>query len=478
VDVLVVGAGLSGIGAGFRLRQQLPGVTFAVLEARDALGGTWDVFRYPGVRSDSAMFTFGYPFRPWREDRTMADGASIRAYLAATAREAGVLERVRLRTRVRSASWSSAQARWNVEADTADGPVTYRCRFLHLCTGYFDLDRGYRPDWPGLDGFAGPVLHPQSWPEGLELAGRRVVVIGSGATAVSLVPALAEAGADVTMLQRSPSYVLSMPATDGLAGPLRARLPARAADALLRAKSFLLIWGFHRFCRQAPGAARRLLRRRVLRALGDPAAVDEHFTPRYQPWDQRLCIVPEGDLFKVIADGRARVVTDRIERFVPDGIRLASGTTLPADVVVSATGLVLQAAGGIALTVDGEPVDVPGRYAYRGLMLSGVPNLMFCFGYTNASWTLRADLVSGYLVRLLRYLRRHGLDSATPLTPSQRPAPLLDLTSGYVRRGGHLFPVQGERGPWRVRQNALLERLVLPRADVTAAMSFARGGQR
>ncbi|MHA6781202.1 flavin-containing monooxygenase [Pseudonocardia saturnea] len=471
VDVLIVGAGLSGIGAAWRLQHDVPGTTYAILEAREAIGGTWDLFRYPGVRSDSDMFTLSYPFRPWRAPESMAGGERIRDYIRDTAADARITEHIRFRTRVLGAEWSSTQARWTVHTDTG----TWTCSFLYVCAGYYAYDHGHQPEFPGREDYAGRFVHPQFWPEDLDVDGKRVVVIGSGATAVTLVPALAEQGAHVTMLQRSPSYLTALPRTDALADRLRRFLPAGLAHSIIRNKNVLVTSAFYQLCRHRPEAARKLLRAGALRFLDDPAYLDEHFTPDYEPWDQRLCVVPGGDFFRAITAGRAAVATDRIDRFVAEGVRLQSGRTLEADVVVSATGLSLLALGGLELTVDGERVDVGDTVAYRGVMLSGVPNLAFCFGYTNASWTLRADLSSRFVCRLLRHLRATGLASATPRAPGPDAPrlPMFDLTSSYVRRGVDRFPRRARREPWSMRQNYLIDRVVMGVAGVERDMDFA-----
>jgi cation diffusion facilitator CzcD-associated flavoprotein CzcO len=471
VDVLIIGAGLSGIGAAWRLGQLRPGTSYLILEGRDAIGGTWDLFRYPGVRSDSDMFTLSYPFRPWRGTQSMASGESIRRYIQETADEGGITPRIRFRTKVLRASWSSERARWTVETTAGD----YSCRFLYACAGYYDYDHGYQPDFPGVDDYAGRLVHPQFWPADLDHTGKRVVVIGSGATAVTLVPAMAETAAHVTMLQRSPTYMTVLPARDVVADVLRRRLPARVAHKLARAKNIAVTQGFYQLARRRPERVKKLLRHFAVKGLGDEAYVDAHFTPTYQPWDQRLCVIPEGDLFTAIRDGRASVATGHIDRFVPEGIRLTTGEVLAADVVVSATGLLLLPVGGIEVVVDGEPVDAGRRMAYRGLMLSGVPNLAYCIGYTNASWTLRADLSSRYVCRLLAFMDRNDYAVATPVEPPDgNRRPLLDLTSGYVRRALDRFPQQGDRDPWTVRQNYVLDLLTSPRADLRRDMTFSR----
>ena len=468
-DVLIIGAGLSGIGAAWRLQQERPGTSYAILEARDAIGGTWDLFRYPGVRSDSDMFTLSYPFRPWQGDRSLASGESIREYIQDTADEGGITPHIRFSARVVAADWSAGQ--WTVRLA---GGETLTCRFLYACAGYYDYARGHQPDFAGLDDFTGRFVHPQSWPDDLDHAGRRVVVIGSGATAVTLVPAMAETAAHVTMLQRSPSYLTVLPGRDVVADLLRRRLPARVAHKLARAKNILLSQGFYQLARRRPERVKAILRRFAVRHLADPAYVDEHFTPAYNPWDQRLCVIPDGDLFAAIKKGSASMVTDHIERFVPEGIRLRSGRTLEADIVVSATGLSLLPIGGVTLTVDGREVEPGKSVAYRGVMLSGVPNFAYCIGYTNASWTLRADLSHRYVCRLLAFMDKSGYVSATPKEGPGNRRPLLDLTSGYVQRALDRFPQQGDKDPWTVRQNYLLDVLTTPRADVRRDMTFTR----
>jgi monooxygenase len=456
-DVLIVGAGLSGIDAACQLRRRAPGLSFAILEARGASGGTWDLFRYPGVRSDSDMFTLSYPFRPWTGAKSIADGAQILRYLRETAAEAGLDRHITYHRRVRAARWSSDDARWTVTIEHAGTGErsTRSCAFLFLGSGYYRHDQGYTPSWPGLDDFAGPVVHPQHWPDDLDVTGQRVVVIGSGATAVTLVPALAATAAHVTMLQRSPSFFLSLPAADPLAGLLRKLLPPRLAYAAVRRKNIAFTSGFYRLCRRYPARMAALLRRGALRRLPAGDDVARHFTPAYRPWDQRMCLVPEGDFFAAIASGRASVVTDHIEAFTASGITLRSGARLEADVIVTATGMSLLPLGGIELTVDGEPVDLARRVAYKAMMLDGVPNLAFAIGYTNASWTLKVDLVCGYVARVLAFMAERGYASVTPQLPAEPMAtsPFIDLTSGYIERGRHLLPRQGERPPWRLHQD-------------------------
>jgi cation diffusion facilitator CzcD-associated flavoprotein CzcO len=452
LDVLIVGAGLSGVGAAYHIQSALPGRTYAILEAREAIGGTWDLFRYPGVRSDSDMHTLGYRFRPWNDPRALADGPSILRYVRDTAAEAGIDRHIRFGHRVVSAAWSTPDARWTVEAVREGEPVRLTAKFLYVCSGYYDYDAGYAPHFPGIERFAGTVVHPQQWPKELDYDGRTVVVIGSGATAVTLVPAMAERAAHVTMLQRSPTYILSMPARDAIANGLRRVLGPRATYPVIRWKNVLMGTLIYRLSRRRPALVRSLIRKAALRQLPAGYDVDVHFKPRYQPWDQRLCLVPDGDLFKAIGRGRVSVVTDQIDQFTPTGLRLASGADLAADIIVTATGLRLLALGGIQLCVDGHPVKLPETMAYKGMMLSGVPNFVFTIGYTNASWTLKADLVAEYTVRLLRYLDTHHFDQCVPVNddPTLTERPLLDFDAGYVLRAIDQFPKAGSRTPWQL----------------------------
>ena len=455
-DVVIVGAGLSGIGAACHLRRECPGTSFVILEGRDAMGGTWDLFRYPGVRSDSDMYTLGYRFRPWRDAKAIADGPAILNYIRETAAEFRVDQEIRYGHRVTRASWSSDEALWTVEAEAGPGKsvVRFTCNFLYLCTGYYDYEGGYTPEWPGVERFQGRIVHPQQWPEELDYEGKRVVVIGSGATAVTLVPAMAERAAHVTMLQRSPTYVVARPAEDWIANWLRRRLPAGSAYALTRWKNVLLGMFFYSLSRKRPELFKRMVAKGVRNQLGEEYA-GKHFKPRYNPWDQRLCLVPDSDLFRSIRDGRASVVTDHIESFTEEGLRLKSGEHLDADIIVTATGLVLKLISGMRLEVDGAPLDPPRTLVYKGMMFSGVPNLAFAIGYTNASWTLKCDLTAEYVCRLLNHMDRHGYASCTPRVndPDVREEPIIDFTSGYVQRALHTLPKQGSKTPWRLHQN-------------------------
>ena len=485
VDVLIVGAGISGIDAAYRLKTQLPGTSYAILEGREALGGTWDLFRYPGIRSDSDMFTFSFPFRPWKAARAISAGSIILDYLRDTAREFGIDRQIRYGHRVLRASFSSADARWTVDVQAGPDrePVTWTCKFLFLCTGYYSYREGHTVQFPGQEEFEGTVAHPQFWPEDLDYENKRVVVIGSGATAVTLVPAMAERAEHVTMLQRSPTYVLTRPAGDALADRLRRWLPAGIAHRVIRAKNASMAVLAYQFLRRWPKKGAQLIKDGIAAQLGDKLSVDPHFSPQYNPWDQRLCFVPEGDLFTAIRHGKATVVTDQIEKFTPTGIALASGTELPADIIVTATGLKMVALGEIELTVDGARVEPHNTTVYKGLMLSGVPNLAWCVGYINNSWTLRADLTAQYVCRLLKHMRAHHYAIATPeLRPGETAddgRPIINLASGYVRRAAAHLPTQGKSQPWQMRQNYLLDVLGMRLGRVDdGAIRFTRAAHR
>ena len=480
-DVIVVGAGLSGIGAGSHLQRRCPDRSYVILENRERIGGTWDLFRYPGIRSDSDMYTLGYAFKPWRGDNAIADGASIRKYVTDTAIEQGIDKHIRFRHKVVSAEWSSETSRWTVTAvrrgqdSEPEERVQLTCSFLFMCAGYYRYDAGYTPDLPGRERFAGRIIHPQHWPEDLDYQGKRVVVIGSGATAVTLVPSMAHAGAGhVTMLQRSPTYVISRPARDGLAHALRGVVPEKLAYDVVRWKQVLLGMFFFQLSRRAPKLVSRRMRERVAEALPG-YDVATHFTPRYKPWDQRVCLIPDGDLFEAIKSGKVSIVTDQIETFTERGIQLKSGDELMADIIVTATGLELIALGGMSVTVDGQPFEPPKTMSYKAMMFRDVPNLASSFGYTNASWTLKADLTCAYVCRLLNHMKKHGYTRCTPrLTdPSVSEVPWLDFTSGYVQRAANVLPKQGSRMPWRVHQNYALDLLALKFGKVEdGAMEF------
>ena len=463
-DVLIIGAGLSGVGAGVHLQQRCPGKTYLIVEARDAIGGTWDLFRYPGIRSDSDMFTLGYSFKPWTKSKSIADGASILEYVRETAREHGVEKHIRFQQRVVGAEWSTADSKWivTVERGPQKEPVRYACSFLYMCGGYYRYDAGYTPDFPGAKDFKGQVIHPQKWPEGLDYTGKRVVVIGSGATAVTLVPAMAEKAAHVTILQRSPTYIINLPSNDKIANFLRKILPDTVAYWLTRWKQVLLSMLIFQLSRRRPDAIKRMIRRGIRMELGRDYDM-RHFTPSYKPWDQRLCLVPDSDLFKAIRSQRASVVTDHIGTFTARGIRLKSGQEIEADIIVTATGLALNVLGDMKFTVDGRQVDLPKTLTYRGMMLSDVPNFAFAVGYTNASWTLKIDLTSAYICRLLNHMRRRGYTQvvARANDPSIEPKPLIDFSSGYVTRSIAQLPKQGNKVPWKLYQNYILDILLL-----------------
>ncbi|HWJ82166.1 MAG TPA: NAD(P)/FAD-dependent oxidoreductase [Nocardioides sp.] len=466
LDVLIVGAGISGIGAGRYLRTEHPGRTFAILEARDNLGGTWDLFKYPGIRSDSDLYTFGYEFKPWRDKETIATAPRILAYLEETARENGLDEQIRYGHKVVSADWDTSSARWvvDVEVTTPEGAARTQisARWIFCAGGYYRYDEGYTPVFEGTDRFGGTIVHPQHWPEDLDYAGKNVVVIGSGATAVTLVPSMADTAGHVTLLQRTPSYIMPVPKEDALANLFKKVLSPERAHELTRAKFVRqqrLVW---KFCQRFPNAARRLIRRVNAKMLPEGYPVDEHFNPPYDPWDQRLCAVPEGDLFRAIRNGSAEMVTDHIETFTETGIQLTSGRHLDADIIITATGLNVQIAGGIDLSVDGRPVSYPDTVVYRGTMLSGVPNFAMAIGYTNASWTLKVGLLCEYFVQLLSYMDEHGYDAAWPVADPDMPTrPLLDFEAGYVQRAMATLPKQGPAAPWLMSRDYLDDRKLL-----------------
>jgi monooxygenase len=459
LDVLVVGAGLSGIGAGRYLQTECPWASYAIFEAREAIGGTWDLFRYPGVRSDSDMFTLGYSFRPWDGARSIADGDSILRYIRDTAKEEGIDDKIRFNHRITAADWSTDDALWRVTAlDTlTNATVELTCGFVFSCSGYYRYDKGYLPDFAGVNRFEGPIVHPQAWPADLDYAGKRVVVIGSGATAVTLVPSMAKTAGHVTMLQRSPTYIASLPATDPIADALRKTLPTKVSGPIIKWLKALTTQGSYVLSKRNPGLVKKLLRRQLEKHLPAGYDIDAHFTPPYDPWDQRLCVVPDGDLFKAIRAGAVDVVTDHIDTFTERGLRLRSGAELEADVIITATGLELLFIGGIEVSVDGEALDIPATLTYKGMMLDGLPNFAIAFGYTNASWTLKCDLTCDYVCRLLNRMRATGRRQCTPVNHDAEAtaAPLLGLTSGYVQRSAGRFPKQGTAFPWQVHQSYL-----------------------
>jgi monooxygenase len=454
-DVIIVGAGISGVGAAHHLQKYCPGKSYAVLEARAEMGGTWDLFRYPGIRSDSDMFTLGYGFHPWRDPKVIADGPSIKSYVAATAKKYGIDRHIRFNTRVEAMAFSTADARWTVTARTPQGEKKLTCNFLWMCSGYYRYAAGYTPEFPGADKFKGEVIHPQRWPENYDYSGKEIVVIGSGATAVTLIPSMTDKAKHVTMLQRSPSWFYNLPQTSNVVGLMSKLVGRPLAFRLLRWWRIVFQQIMYKIIRARPEKAGENLLNRVREQLPAGYDVEKHFHPRYAPWDQRLCVVPDGDLFEAIKAGKASVVTDEIASWVEDGILLKSGETLKADLIITATGLHLEAMGGAKASVDGREVDLGKTFTYRGFAVSDLPNLAFVFGYTNSSWTLRADLISRYVVRLLNFMDKNGFDIATPVNqdPALKAEPFLNLSSGYIMRAADRLPKQGDRAPWRNPQS-------------------------
>lgn len=479
-DVVIVGAGLSGIGAAHHLTKRSSGKSFVLLEARQSMGGTWDLFRYPGIRSDSDMYTLGYSFKPWTNAKAIADGPSILSYIKETAVEDGTESHIRYGHRVRHASWSSDTAQWTVDVDLEEGGTTqFTADFVMFCSGYYRYDKGHQPDFVGQENYKGTIVYPQHWPEGLDYAGKQVVVIGSGATAVTIVPVMAETAAQVTMLQRSPTYMVSRPSQDKIANGLRSVLPGKVAYGITRWKNVLMGMFFYRLARSRPDKVKERMISMVRDHLGSDYDVETHFTPHYNPWDQRVCLVPDADMFDAIKAGSVEVVTDTIDRFEADGIRLTSGKQLPADITVVATGLELVPLGSATLDVDGAPVNIAELYNYKGAMLSGVPNLTITFGYTNASWTLKADLTSEYVCRLINYMDQHHYVAAIPEVDKTKVAaePFLDFSSGYVQRALAKFPKQGSERPWKLYQNYALDIVTLRHGKIDdGAMRFVKRG--
>jgi monooxygenase len=478
LEVLIVGGGMSGVSAAIRLRQERPEASIAILESRDRIGGTWDLFRYPGIRSDSDMYTFAFRFQPWQGEKTIADGASIRSYLNEVAVQNGVDTIIRFGHRVVEASWSSEQARWTVRADRSDGTgtTTFTCSFLYLCSGYYNYEHGNTPEFKGRERFEGTIVHPQFWPEDLEVEGRRIVVIGSGATAMTIVPALARSAAHVTMLQRSPTYVVSLPERDPSVPILRRIFGRRIANNVVRWKNILFLVGIYQMGQRLPGPTSRFLLKQVRRALPPDFDVATHFTPRYKPGDQRLCSVPDGDLFVALSEARASVETDRIDTFTETGIHLTSGADLDADIIVTATGLDLLALGGIALSVDGRVVKVGETVAYRGMMLSGVPNMAFTMGYINATWTLKAGLIADHVCKILNFMDAQGHEVVIPREPDPAISrgPLLPSSAGYVQRRAGEFPQAAASGLWRASTNYFRDFISLRTSRVNnAALTFS-----
>jgi monooxygenase len=475
-DVLIIGAGLSGISAAFHIQRELPNHTYTILEGRERLGGTWDLFQYPGIRSDSDMFTLGYSFRPWTDSKSIADGPAILKYVRETAESHGIDRKIRFSHRVEAARWSSETSLWTLEVrnTVTDEVRTFTCNFVFSCSGYYDYKEGFTPEFAGRERFQGRVVHPQQWTPDVEYEGKRVVVIGSGATAVTLVPELAKRAAHVTMLQRSPTYVVSMPERDAIANWIRSWAPSSVAYDIARWKNVVFGMAFYHFCRRFPERAKKFLVGQVRTLVGDEQA--RHFTPSYNPWDQRVCLVPDGDLFETLRAGKASVVTDTIETFTETGLRLKSGTDLPADLVVTATGLKLKFVGGVVLDVDGQTIDSSKLLAYKGMMFTGIPNFAVAIGYTNASWTLKCDLTSEYVCRLLKHMKLKGYTQCVPHNndPAMPQEPLLDFQAGYVLRSIQQFPRQGSRAPWKLHQNYALDRMVLRHSAIEdGSMQFS-----
>ena len=458
-DVLVVGAGISGIGAGYHLQKKCPGASYVILEGRDKIGGTWDLFKYPGIRSDSDMYTLGFRFKPWKEQEAIADAPSILNYLNETVEQFNIKEKIRFGKYVRNATWSSSSSSWTVDIeDKSTNEITQMsCNFIFMCSGYYSYKEGYTPEFKGIEDFKGDVIHPQKWDENYDYSGKKVVVVGSGATAVTLVPEMAKKAGHVTMLQRSPTYVVSAPEKDKMANNLRKYLPLKLSYLIIRWRNILRQQYYFRLCRKYPQGVKRAIIREVKKALGSDYDVEKHFTPDYNPWEQRMCLVPDGDLFEQIRKGNASVVTDQIEKFTEKGILLKSGKEIITDIIITATGLNLEMLSNINLTVDNKPIDISQTITYKGMMYSGIPNFASTFGYTNASWTLGADLTSEYVCRVINHMKKKNYDVACPENDSnvETDPDYLNLTSGYIKRAQHIFPQQGKESPWRNNQNFL-----------------------
>jgi cation diffusion facilitator CzcD-associated flavoprotein CzcO len=479
-DVLIIGAGISGIGAAYRIHEKNPQLSYTLLERRERIGGTWDLFRYPGIRSDSDIFTLSLPYEPWVRPENVADGADIREYLTNAARKHGIDRHIRFDTHVKSAEWNSTTDTWTVRAEVGGLEKVYRGRFLFFGTGYYSYDDPYTPEFPGIEEFCGEVAHPQFWPESLDYAGKRVVVIGSGATAISLIPAMAQKAALVTMLQRSPTYMMPSPRIDPMVDFIRKILPRRVSHSVVRFRNSMIHYLTYFMFRNAPKLGRRLIRKVNMSRLPDGYDVDVHFKPKYNPWDQRMCLVLDGDIFSHISAGRVDVVTDQVDHVDATGIVLKSGGRVDADVIVTATGLQLQALGGIQIDVDGEEVKPTDRFVYKEYLLEDVPNMAWCIGYTNASWTLRADMTAKAVAKLLAYMNSHGYTHAYPHLGDAPITEKLawDLEAGYIQRAPHALPRSGNRRPWHVRHNYVLD-VIDHRFDrIEESMVFGRVGAR
>ncbi|MGH3724670.1 MAG: flavin-containing monooxygenase [Mycobacterium sp.] len=475
-DVLIIGAGLSGISAAWHVQNRCPSKSYAVLEARDDMGGTWNLFKYPGIRSDSDMYTLGFRFSPWNDSRTLADGPSILDYVHKTAANSGIDGHIKYRHKMVGAAWSNEDQRWTITVEHDGETVEYTSSFLFGCSGYYNYDEGYSPEFPGSADFQGQIVHPQHWPEDLDYKGKKVVVIGSGATAVTLVPAMAPDTAHITMLQRSPTYILSLPNENPIINGLRKVLPEKVAYPVARWMNIGQLIFSYQASRKFPRAARQLIMQQAKLQLPKGYDYKKHFGPKYNPWDERLCVVPNGDLYKTIRNGKADIVTDQIETFDETGIKLKSGKHLDADIIITATGLNLQFFGGIIPSVDGVPADLRSLTVYKGAMLTGIPNMAFTIGYTNASWTLKADLVSEYVCRLLNYMDENGYTTTVPelLDPTVEPLPFMEFTPGYVLRALEELPRQGSKHPWRLKQNYAYDIGMMRRSRVTEGMRFGK----
>ncbi len=480
LDVLIVGAGISGVGAAWHLKDKSPDRSFAILEARDDLGGTWDLFRYPGIRSDSDMYTFGYNFRPWVDGKVFADGPAIRNYVRATADESGITERIQFNTKVTQISWDTQTARWTITARHGDQTETWTARFIVMCSGYYRYEAGYMPDFPGMETFKGDIIHPQLWSEDYDYTGKKVVIIGSGATAITLVPAMADTAEHVTMLQRSPSYVAARPSRDGFADFLQKTLPSRLAYTLVRARNVLQGMFFFNLARWQPDMVKKSVLKEIRKMLGEDYDVEKHFSPPYNPWDQRFCLAPDGDFFEALRSGKADIATDQIERFDETGIVLKSGEHLDADLIIPATGLAMQIGGGMEIVVDGATVNAPDHITYRGMMLSDIPNAALAFGYTNASWTLKIDLTCERVCRMLNHMTKTGADYAVPEAPADlETQDLLDFSSGYVQRALPTLPRQGTVAPWKTYQNYVMDMITIRYGKLEDGhIRFGKAGDR
>lgn len=479
LDILIIGAGVSGIAAAHYIQDRCPKKTFAIIEGRSSIGGTWDLFRYPGIRSDSDLYTFGYSFKPWTRDAAFASGSEIKTYLQETIDEFDLQKRIHFNHKAVSASWDSSTATWTVDIETLEGSTrTVNCSVLSVCSGYYDYVEGYTPNWDSSSNFKGQIIHPQAWPEDLDYADKKIIVIGSGATAITLIPSLSEKAKHVTMLQRSPSYVSEMPAKDWLAPPTRKVFGQRISHKIIRWKNIIRTIFYFQLARRFPNYVAEQLRKGATATIGAEFDVNTHFKPTYKPWDQRVCVDKDGEFFRSLKSGKASIVTDTIDEFIQNGIKVSSGEVLDADIIITATGLNMKFMGGMALTVDNTPIDLSKTYMYKGMSFSGVPNLTYFIGYTNASWTLKCELIARYVCRLVNDMDRKGMQIMTPIAPEDiDPQKALDLDSGYINRAEAILPKQGKEAPWRVHQNYVLDKLALGTSKLDdGAMIFSNTG--